>query len=171
MQTDRIGFSTWESSDLPLAEKLWGDPKVTRYICASGRFSEEEIRDRLQLEIRNGETHHMEYWPVFELSSGSFIGCCGLRPHREKEYEAGVHLLPEYRHLGYAGEAMSAVAHYAFSVLGADKLFAGHHPENTASRKMLLRSGFTYIGDEFYAPTGLDHPSYELPNPQYPKCK
>ena len=38
MQTDRIGFSTWRPDDLPLAQLLWGDPRVTKYICAGGRF-------------------------------------------------------------------------------------------------------------------------------------
>ncbi len=44
----------------------------------------------------------------------------------------------------------------------ADALFAGHNPHNTESAKVLRKLGFHYIGDEFYEPTGLYHPSYEL---------
>jgi len=46
--------------------------------------------------------------------------------------------------------------------LDTESLFAGHNPNNTASQKVLSKLGFKYIGDEFYKPTGLYHPSYQL---------
>ena len=51
LQTERIGFSKWTDADLPLAHQLWGDPDVTRLICASGRFTPQEIADRLVREL------------------------------------------------------------------------------------------------------------------------
>jgi hypothetical protein len=48
------------------------------------------------------------------------------------------------------------------SNLGATALFAGHHPENTASPKILSRLGFRYERHELYPPSGLVHPSYLL---------
>ena len=51
LTTDRIGFSEWKKDDIELAELLWGDPDVTRYICASGKFSAAEITARLEKEI------------------------------------------------------------------------------------------------------------------------
>lgn len=166
LKTDRIGFSKWRREDGRLAEQLWGDPQVTRWICASGRFSGQEITDRLNREVANEAGYQVQYWPVFELASGELIGCCGLRPrHREGEYEIGFHLRPEFWGQGYAQEAAKAVIKYAFVVLKADRLFAGHNPNNAASQKVLGRLGFIYIGDEFYEPTGLYHPSYELRAP------
>jgi len=64
--------------------------------------------------------------------------------------------------MGYAYEAARAAINYSFDVLKVDKLYAGHHPQNKASEKLLLRLGFQYIGLNFYEPTGLYHPSYEL---------
>jgi len=162
LKTERMGFSKWESVDMELARTLWGDPQVTKYICAAGVFSDEDIENRLKTEIRNDELYHVQYWPVFELETGAFVGCCGLRPYQPEEYEIGFHLRPEFWGKGYAREAAEAVIHYAFAVLGAKKLFAGHNPNNTASRKVLGKLGFSYVRDEFYAPTGLFHPSYEL---------
>lgn len=164
METERIGFSKWQEDDLTLAETLWGNQQVTQYICADGKFSRQDIKNRLSKEITTGKTQNMEYWPIFEMITNQFIGCCGLRPYKDKEYEAGVHLLPEFWGKGYASEALTAVITYAFTVLDAEKLFAGHNPKNTRSGRLLNRLGFTYIGDEFYAPTGLYHPSYELKN-------
>ncbi len=162
MKTERFGFSKWKQDDIAEAVLLWGDPQVTRYICASGVLSREDIRKRLQTEIENGERHQVQYWPVFVLETEELLGCCGLRPHGEKEYELGFHLRPKFWGSGYAAEAAEAVIGYAFDVLQAETLFAGHNPHNTASRKRLLSLGFAYMGDEFYAPTGLHHPSYHL---------
>ena len=164
MQTERIGFSKWQEGDLTLAETLWGNQQVTQYICASGKFSAQDIKNRLSKEITTGKTQNMEYWPIFEISTNEFIGCCGLRPYKGKEYETGIHLLPEFWGKGYASEALTAVIQYAFTMLDAEKLFAGDNPKNINSRRLLNRLGFIYIGDEFYAPTGLYHPSYELKN-------
>ena len=162
LNTDRIGFSKWAQDDIELARLLWGNSKVTKYICASGVFSDDDIVRRLNTEIQNESVYQVQYWPVFELTTNALIGCCGLRPRKAKEYEIGIHLCPEYWGRGYAEESANAVIEYAFCILNAKKLFAGHNPDNSKSRKLLAKLGFTYIGDEYYEPTGLYHPSYEL---------
>lgn len=161
LTTSRIGFSKWTEGDLSLAQMLWGDPAVTKYICASGVFSQDEIAARLAKEIENDANFGVQYWPIFELSTGKLIGCCGLRPYKESMYELGFHLRPEFWRKGFAVEAASAVILYAFRFLGAKGLFAGHNPNNGASQKVLGKLKFQYIGDEFYPPTGLYHPSYQ----------
>lgn len=160
--TDRIGFSNWSETDSDLAHQLWGNPDVTKYICASGAFSRAEIGNRLGTEMQNEELYGVQYWPIFHRETSAFIGCCGLRPRSENVYEIGFHLCPEFWGQGYAVEAANAVISYAFTVLKAERLFAGHNPKNIASQKVLKKLGFTYVGDEYYAPTGLHHPSYEL---------
>ncbi|MDO4327399.1 MAG: GNAT family N-acetyltransferase [bacterium] len=164
LKTNRIGFSKWSSEDMTLAQLLWGNPQVTKYICASGKFTENDIAHRLDTEIFNETKYHVQYWPLFELATDDFIGCCGLRPHGEKEYEMGFHLRPTLWGQGYAQEAAIAVINYAFTTLKAKKLFAGHNPNNVKSQKLLNKLGFVYIGDIFFEPTGLFHPSYEIEN-------
>lgn len=162
LKTARIGFSNWKKTDMHLAEVLWGDPNVTKYICARGQFEQHEISERLDKEIQNEQVFQVQYWPIFTLTSGELIGCCGLRPRSSNTYEIGFHLRPKFWGRGYATEAAQAVVQYAFSVLKAEWLFAGHNPQNAASSKVLYKLGFQYVGDEFYAPTGLYHPSYQL---------
>lgn len=171
MKTKRTGFSKWNAADLDLAVQLWGEKEVTRFICAAGTFSNQDIRNRLETELHNDEEFHIQYWPVFELSADKLIGCCGIRPFKSEShsYEIGFHLRKKYWGMGYASEAAKAVIDYSFAVLRADKLYAGHHPQNMASEKLLKKLGFQYIGKNYYTPTGLYHPSYELinrrPNP------
>ena len=158
-----LGFRTWHESDVPLALRLWGDPAVSRFITALG-FTEKEVRSRLQREIVSQEIHGMQYWPIFLLTSGEHIGCCGLRPRQSRPCtpELGVHIASQHWRRGYAFEAACSVIEYAFNVLGFEALFAGHNPQNVASRALLLRLGFVHTHDEFYEPTGLMHPSYLL---------
>lgn len=164
MCTKRISFSKWTVSDLNLATELWGDKEVTRFIYASGEFTAQDIQRRLQTEIENEKNYGVQYWPIFNIESGEFIGCCGLRPCRDEKlvYEIGCHLHKKYWGKGYASEAVQAVIQYGTSALKATKICLGHHPKNAVSKKMALKFGFHYTGDEFYEPTGLYHPTYEL---------
>lgn len=167
IETYRLGFSHWEEGDLALATKLWGEPEVTRYISATGLFDEQAIAARLALECDNQRSYKVQYWPVFALLTGDLVGCCGLRPYdlEQDVYELGVHLRSAYWGQGLAKEACRAAMDYAFETLGAADLFAGHHPENRASAALLQSLGFHRVGEEFYAPTGLNHPSYRYRNP------
>lgn len=164
MRTERLGFSLWSPSDEHLAALLWGDPRVTALIDARGRLTDGQIRERLEAEIRTHEASLVQYWPLFLLTNGEFAGCCGLRPYKPEEnlLELGVHLRPAMQGTGLATEACCAAIRCAFERRGARGLFAGHHPENAASRRLLQRLGFRYTRDELYPPTGLRHPSYLL---------
>jgi ribosomal-protein-alanine N-acetyltransferase len=168
LTTVRLGFGLWTPGDLDLSMALWGDPRVTRLI--GGPFSRQQVSERLAREIASQEQHGFQYWPVFRLSDGVNVGCCGLRPNPAEKgvLEFGVHLRPEFWRQGYGGEAGEAVIRHAFATLGARGLNAGHHPRNEASKALLLSFGFDYTGDEFYAPTGLRHPSYLLLGPRRP---
>ncbi len=165
MTTDRLGFSRWRPEDREAAHILWGDPEVSRYICAAGIFTTEEIDARLALECANHEEYGIQYWPVFERSSGILVGCCGLRPVRGEAdaYELGFHLRPAFWGKGLAAEGAKAVMTYAGDVLHASVLRAGHNPKNLNSRHVLVdKLGFVFTGEEYYPPTGLMHPSYIL---------
>lgn len=164
MNTERIGFSCWTEADLELAIQLWGEKDVTQYICATGEFTQQNIKDRLETEINNVIKYQVQYWPIFDTRTEELIGCCGLRPFNSEQYsfEIGFHLRKIYWGQGYAFEAATKVIQYAFTELRALKLYAGHHPQNNGSKKLLTRLGFQYINDNYYEPTGLYHPSYEM---------
>ena len=160
----RLGFSKWKEEYFSLAKKLWGDIRVTGLIDSRGKLSDEQIKEKLQLEIANDEKYKVQYFPLFLLENNDFIGCCGLRPYdlTKKIYEIGFHLIPEYWGQGYGAEAAIKIIKFAFEEVSANELFAGHNPNNHISGKLLIKLGFDYIGDEYYAPTGLRHPSYKL---------
>lgn len=165
LASQRLGFRKWSPDDLPLARALWGNAAVTKFI--GGPFSEQQIEARLNRELETQKNHGIQYWPIFLLEDASHVGCAGLRPYAASPavLELGVHIRPEFWRRGFAEEASRVAIAFAFSKLNASALFAGHHPENESSRRLLAKLGFQFTHEELYAPTGRLHPSYLLPRP------
>jgi [ribosomal protein S5]-alanine N-acetyltransferase len=162
MTTERLGWGHWSMNDLSLARQLWENTQVTSLV--GGPFTEDQVEQRLKREIASMDAYQVQYWPVFLLETDQHAGCAGLRPYRLDQhiYELGFYLRPEYWGRGLAQEAGRAVIAFAFDKLQAEALFAGHHPANSGSRRVLAKLGFHFTHDEFYPPTGLKHPSYLL---------
>jgi ribosomal-protein-alanine N-acetyltransferase len=169
IQTPRLKIETWEQEDIEIAQSLWGDPKVMEFIDVRGGLNRIQVEEKLRQEIDRQNKYGVQYWKVTVNATGGVVGCCGLRPYEleNQVYEIGFHIMSRYWGKGYATEAAKAVINYAFNEMKIPKLFAGHNPKNSTSQKMLMKLGFEFIGSEFYKPTGLQHPSYELKNPRF----
>jgi len=162
LASERLGFRAWREEDSPLAMELWTDAQVTELF--GGPYTSAVVWARLEREMATQREFGMQYWPIFLLADGRHVGVCGLRPWRveEKILELGYHLRPEFWRRGLAVEAGRAAIEYGFGQLGAKGVFAGHHPQNAASRKVLLKLGFRYTGDELFPETGILEPTYRL---------
>jgi ribosomal-protein-alanine N-acetyltransferase len=165
LATARLGFRCWTVDDLPLGSKVWGDSLVTRFV--GGPFTDDQVRARLDREIACMAQYKVQYWPIFLLESGDHVGCAGMRTRKPDEgiFSMGFYLRPECWRKGFAVESGAAVVDYAFTKLAIRELFAGHHPENHASGKVLAKLGFTFTHRELYPPTGLMHFAYSLKPP------
>ena len=165
LKTDRLGFGYWSEDDRDLAMLLWHDPKVTALI--GGPFSEEAVVARLDREIETMRLHNIQYWPLFSLVDGEFVGCAGLRPQEGRDgiVELGFHLRPDYWGRGLAYEAGRAVIEYGFGQSGIKGIFTGHHPKNAASKNTIEKLGFHYTHEAVYPPTGIAHSYYLLMKP------
>lgn len=161
--TARLTFRSWCDDDLALARGLWGDPRVTKMVSRAP-FDDQQVRDRLAYEIANERDHGVQYWPIFRRSNGDHVGCCGLRPRdpAQRILELGFYLHPDHWGQGLVTEAARATMALAFGPLAVSALFAGHHPDNAASRRVLERLGFRPTHAELFPPTGLYHPCYLL---------
>lgn len=87
---------------------------------------------------------------------------CGHMAIRSTNYELGFHLRRAFWRRGLAEEAGRAVIQYAADVLKTPALFAGRHPGNDASGRVLAKLGFERTGEEYYGPTKLLHHTYHL---------
>jgi ribosomal-protein-alanine N-acetyltransferase len=169
LSSKRLGFRIWKYSDFLLAIKLWGNDKVSKFIDSRVKLTDAQILEKLKQEIETEKSFGIQYWPIFLHKNNELVGCCGLRPYdtNKRINEIGVHILPYHWRNGFATEAIYTVMAYAFNKLKVNALFADHNPKNNSSRNLLLKLGFRYTHDEFYPPTGLNHPSYLLSAKEY----
>ena len=165
LTTARLGFRTWTAADLPLARALWTSPEVMRYM--GGPLSEEKLGARFARALECQRAHGYQYWPIFLRALDAFAGVCGMRPDSPVPDTPafGYHLLPEFWGQGLAYEAARAAVDYAFAHLGVRQLFAGHHPQNAGSQRVLAKLGFPFWQEILYPPTGLMHRGYLLCRP------
>jgi RimJ/RimL family protein N-acetyltransferase len=75
----------------------------------------------------------------------TLIGECGIDP-REDGPEIGYWLGADYWGQGYATEAARALIDHAFGELGYEALQAGARVSNPASRRVLEKCGFQWMG-------------------------
>lgn len=158
----RLTFREWTADDFDLATLLWGDIEVSRYL--GGPYTAEKIAERLERQLRFNREAGVQYWPLFLRDDGEFVGCCGLRPPDNGVYEHGFHLRPAFWGQGLGYEAAGAVVAHAFGPLGARGLWAGHHPDNVVSKRLLLKLGFQYTHMERLGPQSVWHLGYHLWN-------
>jgi RimJ/RimL family protein N-acetyltransferase len=159
LTTARLALRAWRPADLDDARRLWSDPQVMALL--GGVWSNEAIAARLDREMSSLARLGYQYWHASDEEG--FVGCCGLKQTDDQGalvVETGFHLLPRAWGRGYATEATRAALGHAFTAADADAVYAGHHPNNRASRRVLEKLGFAQVGERFYVPTGLVHPWY-----------
>ena len=158
----RLGFRHWAAEDEPLAAILWKSPEVMRHM--GGPYDDDGVRSRLALEISRQQTYGFQYWPIFLLETGEFVGCSGLRPFHDQPgfAELGVHIAREFWSARLGEEAARAVIAHAFQTVGVNALVAGHGPHNENSKALLERLGFTYTHEAPWGEHNIMHPFYRL---------
>jgi [ribosomal protein S5]-alanine N-acetyltransferase len=88
---------------------------------------------RLMIEVESGEAVGFIDW-----TAGTFV--------RERHWEIGIVLLPEWRGRGIGSRAQVLLCDYLFSHTSVQRIQAGTHPENVAEQKALEKAGFKLDG-------------------------
>ena len=144
-RTGRLVARSWQIEDLPFGMELWGDPAVTALIDSRGKLTEAQVREKLYAEIERERSRGVQYWALFDNRNGDFCGCGGLRPWvytlGETDFEMGFHLVKRCWGKGFGTEAALGALEYAWEKLRLSKVYAGHHPDNRASERILKSSG------------------------------
>lgn len=84
-------------------------------------------------------------WLVVRKSDSQSIGLCGILKRDTLEYpDVGFALLPQFTGNGYANEAVRAVLATGRDTFRLPIVSAITTPDNEASKKVLLRNGFSY---------------------------
>jgi RimJ/RimL family protein N-acetyltransferase len=114
---------------------------VTALIDSRGKLTEAQVHEKLCSEIERERSSGVQYWALFDHRNGDFVGCGGLRPWgctpSEADFEVGFHLVKRCWGKGFGTEAAQGALGYVWEKLQLSKVYAGHHPDNRASEKIL----------------------------------
>ncbi|MCL1981996.1 MAG: GNAT family N-acetyltransferase, partial [Clostridiales bacterium] len=113
-----------------------------------GAFSDAEVQEWLDKQIRNYEEFGFGLWAVTLKGTGEMIGQCGLTMQSCKDrqvLEVGYLFQKSVWGNGYATEAAIACRDYAFDKLNASEVFSIIRDTNTASQNVAKRNGMTLV--------------------------
>lgn len=149
--TERTILRQWRMTDLPLFAALNADREVMRHFPTTlDRTQSDAVALRLAQHI---ETHGYGPWAVEIPGVTPFAGFVGLmRVGFDAPFapavEIGWRLARAWWSNGYATEAASAAAQYAFDTLGMTDLVSFTVPANVRSRAVMQRIGMRHCPDE-----------------------
>ncbi len=123
-----------------------------KYLGDGSIHTREQVERFLSMAIPYQEKYGFGFCSVFEIETGEFIGQAGLF-HKgfyddQPDIELAYRLHKKYWGHGYATELAKALIRWAFENLPVDKIVSAAEPENTASQKVLLKSGFLFLGKQ-----------------------
>ena len=86
---------------------------------------------------------------MLHLDTGITIGQCGFKgpPDTDGVVEIAYGVAPDQEGMGYATEAARALVSYAFSIDHVSLVRAHTLPASNASKRVLTKCGFQYVGD------------------------
>lgn len=148
LKTPRLILRKLSKGDADDMYEYASDPAVSRYLLwdahPSRRYTAKYLA-YLQGRYRAGEFYD---WALVDRQSGRMIGTCGFTAFdfQNNSAEVGYVLNRTFWHCGIAAEALKEVLHFAFNVLGLNRVEAKYMLGNDDSRRVMERCGMTFEG-------------------------
>jgi len=165
IKSERLFLRPWTTEDISNYKTLQTD---VGYNCFSipGTFlckNDDEIRERIQKRINLFTSQSLSKFLIFEKSTQSLIGTCGVDPFEldgKTEPELGYRILLPAWGKGYATEAARAYLDHYFQELKQKYVYGLVLPQNKGSIDVLKKLSFQYQRAFIFA--GLPHQLYHL---------
>lgn len=177
IETARLKLRPLAEGDV---EDLWpyvSDPEFPRQMSWAAHEDKATTRDWLAASVKALADGTNIRWGI--VYGGKVVGCVGLEgikfqlaAWRVDRAELGYWIAPSLHGKGFMTEAATAVVKYAFETIGLHKVTVGCLVENDASRRVIEKLGFRYIGrqedDVWRDGHWRSHLRYELTAPEWP---
>jgi [ribosomal protein S5]-alanine N-acetyltransferase len=159
MKTERLVLRTLVLDDIDSLMTIWGDEDVMKYCGGAGSKQREFKALQYYITMQNG----VGFAPYLVLlkDTDEVIGVCGFNPsNHEFDAELMYHFAKKFWGFGYATEAAKGCLEYAKENLGLKSIGASIDVKNHASKKILERLGFNYVGLKWCKATNQDESYY-----------
>lgn len=164
LKTDRLILRAWQQEDL---EDFYEYASVDGVGQMAG-WLPHESKETTQMILDSFITHKK----TFALEqNGKVVGSLGIETYNEEKFPEYAHL--QGRSIGYVlskdywgrglmPEAVQAVIHYLFEEVKLDFLMVSHFEWNNQSRRVIEKSGFTYLRTDIHETLyGTQEPTLE----------
>jgi RimJ/RimL family protein N-acetyltransferase len=139
----------WGEADLPLLEKLMGDPSMTEHL--GGPESPEKIVERQKRYEQDTGGDRM--FKIVEAATGESVGSIGYWERDSSDgqmYETGWSVLPAFQGRGVATSATAQVIERARAERKHRFLYAYPSVDNAPSNAICRKLGFTLVAVSEY---------------------
>jgi RimJ/RimL family protein N-acetyltransferase len=180
LETPRLILRQFTEDDVDNLFDLNSDPEVMRYLTGGRPTPREVIRDEIipfHLAVY-GRHDRLGTWAAESAATGEFLGWFHFRPGPGTDItnvDLGYRLRRPAWNKGYATEGSRALIKMGFTSLGVERVFAHTLTVNTASRRVLEKSGLTLVRTAPYEGPGTFDGSehgeveYALTKPEWEK--
>jgi ribosomal-protein-alanine N-acetyltransferase len=144
----RLIMRRWQRGQEHAWFAIFGDPAVTKLTFGTPYPNLQAGRGGIERIIQKSERDKpLGWWAVVEKISREIIGTVGLDALSDgRTAELGYHFRQDVWDRGYATEAAQATVAYGFVQGLCTSIIAFIHPENSASRRVLEKSSFRFVG-------------------------
>ena len=163
VMTPRLLLRRVRERDRPAIRQMDTNPAI---MGVDGIRSAAESDRFVSNQIAHWERHGFGIWVAFDRATMICAGRGGLRHitlDGEQVVQVGYGFFPGFWGRGLATEVAIASTRVGFEVLGLARLVAIVMPDNTPSRRVLEKVGFTHVSDTLY--DGSRHLLYESRRP------
>lgn len=153
--TERLVIRQLQIQDAPELARITDTPAVSQWMAfMEGGFPLEKAETLIASQDRT-----KEYFFSVRLADGTLIGAMGVIDHADGTIEVGYWFGVDYQGKGYASEALRATLDQLACDpgLASRAIFAETRPDNAASIKLLIRTGFYSTGRPGPRPNRIEY--------------
>jgi RimJ/RimL family protein N-acetyltransferase len=151
IETSRLFLRQFHPEDLASYATIMGEHEVGKGFPKGTGYTREESKRSLDSIMSHWSKYGFGIWAITDKLTHDIIGRCGLNLIEEtSEVEVDFVVAPNYWRRGFATEAAKAALTYGFTVLGLERIIALAKPENTASRRVIEKTGMHFVKNAQY---------------------
>lgn len=147
LQTDKVRLRALEPRDVDVLYRWENDPDVWKVSDTMVPYSRFTLREFIKTSTPDIYASRQMRLMVDDWK-GNTIGAVDIFDFEPFHRRAGLGILiaKEFRHLGYAEEAVCCVCHYLFSVFQLHQVYCNVMADNEISLKLFQSVGFRSMG-------------------------
>ena len=146
LKSDRLILRPLTKNDADDFYEIFSDREVMRYYDVLPLENKEQAEIMLGGFIKALADRSMLRWGI--EYKGKMVGTCGFFSFKDDcmKAEMGYELNSAYHRLGIMSEALTMILDFIFEKSGINRVEAWVEPDNTASKAVLKKLGFTHEG-------------------------